>query len=134
MNVELIGSLLGAAAGLVAGPTAVMVFYVRGLRDDQRAQHLDLCRRMERIEAEAVRVERAVADVQRAYTTKDEWLRETMLARRQLERVGEVLGRVQADMDNLRGLAAQFGRAMQAIIELADRLGGRCSNAQERVG
>jgi hypothetical protein len=48
-----------------------------------------------------------------------------MLARQQLERLGEMLARLQADMENVRGLAGQFGRAVTALVELADRLAGR---------
>lgn len=124
---EMIGALVGALSALAAAPLTIIAFYVRAIRDDQRHTAGAFERQIGRLEADLRGAERVVEDIQRAYTTKEEWLRETMLARQQLERLGELLARLQADTENLRGLATQFGRATHAIIELADHLAGRLS-------
>ncbi len=122
---ETIAAMAGTVSVLVGPPLAVVIHHVRVLREDQRTTQRELGRRIEQLDGDVRRMERSVEDVQRAYTTKDEWLRETMLARRQLERLSELLARLQADMENVRGLTGQFGRAVNAIVEVADRLAGR---------
>ncbi|MFO0972757.1 MAG: hypothetical protein U1A27_04860 [Phycisphaerae bacterium] len=122
---QMVGAIVATVSALVGPLVVVVLFYVRGVRDDQRVGQEELSRRAERLEAEQGRVAAAVEGVQQAYTTKDEWLRETMLARQQLERLGEQLARMQADMEHVRGLANQLGRATNAIVELADHLAGR---------
>jgi len=122
---ETIAAMAGTVSALVGPPLAVVIHHVRVLREDQRTTQRELGRRIEQLDGDVRRMERSVEDVQRAYTTKDEWLRETMLARRQLERLSELLARLQADMENVRGLTGQFGRAVNAIVEVADRLAGR---------
>ncbi|MCK6457806.1 MAG: septation ring formation regulator EzrA [Phycisphaerae bacterium] len=122
-----LATVSGALAALVGVPLTMIVFYLRSLREEQRATLSIIRTRLEQVESDLRTVERNVDRIQQAYTTKDEWLRETMLARRQLERLSEVLARMQADMENLRGLTSQFGRATNAIIRLADQLAGRLS-------
>lgn len=122
---ETIAAVAGTVSALAGPPLAVIVSHVRAIREDQRTTHGDLRQRIELLDGDVRRLERAVEEVQRAYTTKDEWLRETMPARRQLERLSEVLARLQADMENIRGLVNHFGRATNAIVELADRVAGR---------
>lgn len=122
---QLVGTIVATVSALVGPPLAVVVFYVRGIRDDQRAANEDMQRRATALDADLSRLSKAVDEVRQAYTTKDEWLRETMLARQQLERLSELLARLQADMEHVRTLVNQFGRATNAIVELADHLAGR---------
>lgn len=122
---ETLTAVVGIASAVCGPPLGVILFYVRGFREDQRAANAMLQRRIEQLEEDLRRMAASLEAIQRGYTTKDEWVRETMLARKQLERLGELLARVQADMENARHLASQFGRATAAIIDLADRVGGR---------
>ena len=122
---ETVAAMAGTVSVLVGPPLAAVIHHVRALREDQRRTLAGLGRRIEQLDGDVRRLERSVEQVQRAYTTKDDWLRETMLARRQLERLSELLARLQADMEHVRGLTGQFGRAVTAIVEVADRLAGR---------
>ena len=128
LNWELIGTMIGALSMLVGIPLSAIVLYLRAIREEQRLLQVTLARRVEKIEAECQRVELAVEQVQRSYTTKEEWVRETMLARHQLERLTELMARLQAELESSRGLATQFVRATHAIIELAERLGQRLAD------
>lgn len=110
---------------MVGAPLAALVFYLRSIREEQRATFASLQQRIDQFEEEMARLRVAVETIQRAYTTKEEWLRETMLARGQLERMSAQLARLQADMENTRSLATQFGKATNAIIQLVDHLAGR---------
>ena len=40
-----------------------------------------------------------LADFEREYTTKEEWVRESMLARQQLERLTEMMARIEAELE-----------------------------------
>jgi DNA repair ATPase RecN len=120
-----VATIIGALSALVAAPMALVIFYLRAIREDQRETLAALRRHLHALEVDLRRTDAAVENIARAYTTKEEWLRETMLARRQLERLSEQLARLAADMDNTRNLATQFGRATHAIIQLADQLAGR---------
>jgi len=128
LNWELIGTMIGALSMLVGIPLSAIVLYLRAIREEQRLLQVTLARRVEKIEAECQRVELAVVQVQRSYTTKEEWVRETMLARNQLERLTELMARLQAELESSRGLATQFVRATHAIIELTERLGQRLAD------
>ncbi|MFQ5411614.1 MAG: hypothetical protein ACE5EC_04930 [Phycisphaerae bacterium] len=128
LNWEWVGTVIGVLSTLVAVPLTAIVFYLRAIREDQRLAQDRLNRSMEKIEAECQRVEASVESVKRRYTTREEWMRETMLARTQLGRLTELMARLQAELESSRGLATQFVRATNAIIELTERLGRRLSD------
>ena len=128
LNWELIGTMIGALSMLVGIPLSAIVLYLRAIREEQRLLQVTLARRVEKIETECQRVELSVEQVQRSYTTKEEWVRETMLARHQLERLTELMARLQSELESSRGLATQFVRATHAIIELTERLGQRLAD------
>lgn len=132
LNWELIGAMIGALSMLVGIPLSAIVMYLRAIREEQRMLQVTLARRVEKIEAECRRVDLSVEQVQRNYTTKEEWVRETMLARNQLERLTELMARLQAELESSRGLATQFVRATHAIIELTERLGQRLADVPGR--
>jgi hypothetical protein len=50
---------------------------------------------------------------ERDYTTKEEWLRESMHARRQLERLSEMVGKLQVGVEHTSDLAARFLQAVE---------------------
>lgn len=99
---ELITALLAVLAPLVGVPLGIITFYLRALRDDQRTRHTDLARRLDILEAAAPALRENLADVERNYTTKEEWLRELMLARARLEKLAAVAARLQAVEEQLR--------------------------------
>ncbi len=125
----LIATIVGAAATLIGVPLTAIVFYLKAIREDQRELRASVQSRVSRIETEFERMESAIARVERRYTTRDDWMREAMLARSQLTRLTEMTARLHAEMESSRALATQFVRATHAIIELAERLGQRITSA-----
>ncbi|MCH8145924.1 MAG: hypothetical protein IIA55_14520 [Gemmatimonadetes bacterium] len=99
--VESAGPLLTVLTPLVAVPLTVITFYLRSLREHQVSWHADLVRRVESVEASVVTVREAVAEFERDYTTKEEWLRECMMARRTLEQLSETTVRIETTMQGL---------------------------------
>jgi hypothetical protein len=87
---------------LVAAPLTVLTFYLRSIREQQVYAQTTLVRRVERVEASFIDVRRALADVPRDYVAKEEWLRESLHARRLLESLVETVARVEAGLEHLR--------------------------------
>jgi hypothetical protein len=98
---ESTGALLTIIVPLVAVPLTVITFYLRSSREHQVSRHADLLRRADSLEAAVADLRRALNDFERDYTTKEEWLRECMLARRTLEQLTETTVRIETTMQNL---------------------------------
>jgi hypothetical protein len=99
---ELAGTLLTILTPLVAVPLTVITFYLRSLREHQVSRHADLARRVEAAESNLSELRRMLAEFERDYTTKEEWLRECMLARRSLEHLNEAAVRTDTTVGELR--------------------------------
>ena len=95
---ERVGIFLSVLVPLVAVPLTVITFYLRTLREHQLTRQQELAQRLDdqRHELEALR--RSVADFERDFTTKEEWLRECLHARRVLERLTVVTAGLEASM------------------------------------
>ncbi len=115
-------TLIGTLSALVGVPLAVIGLYLRAIREDQKAVRDHVSKRVDTVEAECRRIKQTVDEIEAGYTSKEEWLRETMLARSQLVRLSELMARLQAELESSRALATQFHRVTNAIIELTDRL------------
>ena len=83
-------------APLAAVPLAAITFYLRSLREYQVTRHAELVRRFELVESITSDLRKCVAGFERDYTTKEEWLRECMYARGRVERIAEILARIEA--------------------------------------
>ena len=129
---QLITAMIATVSALVGAPLGAILFYLRAIREDQHARQAAVDQRLGALESDLRQLQHAVDDLERNYTTKEEWIRETMLARQQLERLSELMARIQAELEQSRGLATQFLRATNAIIELAERLAANVA-AQARV-
>lgn len=123
INWQLLGTVIGALSALVGVPLTAIVLYLRAIREDQRTVQAALARRVDGIEAECRRIELSADQIERGCTPKEEWVRESMLTRKQLTRLTELIARLQAELESSRALASQFARTTNAIIQLADRLG-----------
>ena len=55
---------------------------------------------------------------EREYATKEEWVRESMLARQRLEKLTEIVTRIETELENGQGMAAELGRATAAMVEM----------------
>jgi hypothetical protein len=92
---ESAGTLLAVLTPLVAVPLTVITFYLRSLREHQVTWHADLVRRMEGTEKTMVELREHLSDFERDYTSKEEWLRESLGARRQIEQLKETAIRIE---------------------------------------
>lgn len=99
--VETAGIVLSVVSPLVAVPLTILTFYLRSLREHQMTRHADVVREVESIRAATVELRKALAEIERDYTTKEEWLRECMDARRALERLSRSTVRMEATMGTL---------------------------------
>lgn len=95
---ESIGTLLTVLTPLVAVPLTVITFYLRSLREHQLSRHGELVRRIESVEGSTLELRKAMDEFERDYTTKEEWLRELMNARRMLEQWMETAARMDATL------------------------------------
>lgn len=114
---ELAPVLLTIITPLVAVPLTMITFYLRSLREHQATGLTELGRRVDLVQGSAERLQRTQAEFERDYTTKEEWLRETMWARRNLEVLRDTAVRLEARLGasecglatNDRRTACDFG-------------------------
>jgi len=108
---ESAATFLTVLTPLVAVPLTVLTFYLRSLREQQLAAHRELVRRIDDLESQTVELRGGLSDVARDFTTKEEWLRECMLARRSIEQLREAAVRMETMMNGyasvLRGSAPE---------------------------
>lgn len=116
---ESAGTLLTILTPLVAVPLTVITFYLRSLREHQVSWHADLIRRVESIEMSMAELRRALADFERDYTTKEEWLRESTIARGTLERLKESTVRMETRLQSGRARGALEDQSRTASQTLA---------------
>jgi len=75
-------------APLVAVPLTLITFYLRSMREDQLTRYSELLQRTRMNEATIAELMQRLRDFERNYTTKEEWLRETMRTARTIEQLG----------------------------------------------
>ena len=102
--------LLGVMAPLVGIPLMVIMMYLKAIREHQATTMAEITRRIDAMEASIRDLLRSTADFEREYTTKEEWVRESMLSRQQLERLTEIVTRIEAELETEKGLAAELSR------------------------
>jgi|GEM_PF-727690 len=124
-----IAVMVGVLSSLLGAPLAAITMYLRTIRDQQSSTMLELANRIERIETSIRDLLQSTSEFEREYATKEEWVRESMLARQRLERLTELVTRIQAELESGQSMAAQLGQAAAAITRLADNwhMHGECS-------
>ena len=122
MSWEQIGVIVGALSPLVGAPLVMIALYLRAIREHQTSAMAGVSHRIEVIELSIRDLLRSTADLDREFATKEEWVRESMLARQNLERLTEMVTRIQTELENGQGLAAELGRMTSAIVELVGQL------------
>lgn len=125
MGMSELGILIGVFSPLVGVPLVVITLYLRAIREHQTVSMSEMTHRIETMESAIRELLRATANFEREYATKEEWLRESMLARQRLERLTEAITRIQADLENGQGVAGELGRLTTAMIEVLRVLGGK---------
>ena len=118
MTWEQIATLVGILSPLVGVPLTVITLYLRAIREHQTSTMAEIKPRTEAMESSIRDLLRSTADFEREYATKEEWVRESMLARQRLERLTEMVTRIEVELENGQGLAGELTRATQAIVEL----------------
>lgn len=93
---ETAAAVAAVLAPLAAVPLTVLTFHLRALGEQHRSRQEELARRVESLEAALTAVRAELAQTQRDYTGKEEWLRESVAARGQIERLGERVTRLEA--------------------------------------
>jgi hypothetical protein len=127
MSWDQIGIVVGALSPLVGVPLVMITLYLRAIREHQTQSMASVSHRIEIIELSIRDLLRSTADLDREFATKEEWVREAMLARQGLERLTEMVTRIQTELENGQSLAAELGRMTASILELAGRMAcGKC--------
>lgn len=122
MNWEQIGVIVGALSPLVGVPLVMITLYLRAIREHQTHSMAGVSHRIETVEVAIRDLLKSTADLDREFATKEEWIRESMLARQGLERLTEMVTRIQTELENGQSLAAELGRMTASILELANRV------------
>ena len=117
-----LGMLVAVLSPLVGVPLVMITLYLRAIREHQTSTLSEITRRIDAMEMSMRDVLRSTADFEREYATKEEWVRESMLARQRLERLTEMVTRIEADLENGQSVAAEIGRSTAAMVELVRRL------------
>ena len=134
MGWEQVAVLIGVLSPLVGVPLTAITLYLRAIREHQTTTMAEMAHRMETMESSIRDLLRATAEFEREYTTKEEWVRESMLARQRIEKLTEMVTRIQADVENGQGLAAELGRATTAMIEVVRQAEHRFERSDARSG
>ena len=121
LDLTTLSVLVGIVASLVGAPLTVVMFYLRTIRDHQATRYADTLRRLDAVESSIRELTRTINEFERDYTTKEEWLRESLHARRQLENLTELTARIHADMESYPQLFTQFSRAADAIVVMSNQ-------------
>lgn len=119
---EQIGVLVSVLSPLVGVPLAVITLYLRAIREHQTHTTAEITHRIQTIEAAMHDLLKGVAEFEREYATKEEWVRESMFTRQRLDKLTEMMTRVQTELETGHGVAAQMGRIAGAIMEAIRRL------------
>ncbi len=108
-----VASVVAILAPLVAVPLGVISLYLRSIRDQQTSKHMETLQRIETLEQSIRGLAQMVNTFERDYTTKEEWLRESMHARSQLERLTEMVGKLQVSVEHTGDIAAALVKAVE---------------------
>ena len=118
---ESFGTLLGVLTPLLVVPLTVITFYLRSLREQQTTGHGEVVRRVESIERTAEGLRDAITNFERDFTTKEEWLRECMLARQTLNWLSKKVVQMETAMDAPRH---SYGGGACEKLSVGHRHGG----------
>ena len=129
---ESAGMLLTVLTPLVAVPLTVITFYLRSVREHQISWHGELVRRVESLEGTATELRKSIADFERDYTTKEEWLRECMHARQGLQRLTETTVRIDTALQSGLVDRGSIARAEQGWNDRAVAVDARPVTRDER--
>ena len=124
---ESIGTLFMALTSIVAIPLTILTFYLRSLREQHASWQRELIRRIDMMESAMTELRKGLAELERDYTTKEEWLRECMYARRMIQQLIETTVRIETviDRDGMKRPAVQDKRSLyeESMITESGKIG-----------
>jgi len=121
-NWQRAATVLAVLTPLVGVPVTVFTFYLKGLRAQQRSRGAELGERLAILDAGVERLREEISALRRDCALKEDWLRESLWARRQIERMSTALTRAQAQLEGAATAAAVADRAMRAVAQLEQRM------------
>lgn len=104
------GVLVGVLAPLVGVPLTVLTFHLRSAREQQMLRLAQLEQRLDQLGGVARRMREELAAVRRDVATKEEWLRESLWARGEIERQAVALARLETQVAGLASRRRGEGR------------------------
>lgn len=131
---QMTATLLAVLAPLVGVPLAAITFYLRSLREQQVGRWGDLSRRADILDAAMTRLERELAALRRDGATKEEWLRESLWARSQIERLTASMARAETELDGMITLLATTERTERRVAALGESLQASGEGRHKELG
>ena len=129
---EYLGGLLAVLTPLVGIPLTAITFYLRALREQHTGKLSELVQRADRLDELADTLNRRINEVERDCTTKEEWIRESMLARGERQWLTEAVVGLQAETQAADGgLAGRIDRATRATLAASEQLERLCESLNE---
>ena len=122
--------LVGVLSSLIGVPLMMIMLYLRTIRDQQRESMKEMTKRIETIEGSVHDLLRSTVEFEREYATKEEWVRESMLARQRLEKLTEMVTRIEAELENRREVASALGK-LTSVLNENIRQAGRQSSVEK---
>ena len=98
-----VAALLAVLTPLAGVPLTAILFYLRGLREQYAGRAAHLLTRVDRLEGLTDTLIQRITDMERNCATREEWIRESMLARRERRRLIEGVVRLQTRVHEANG-------------------------------
>jgi len=124
MNWEQVALVVGVLSPLLGVPMAMIALYLRAIRDHQTSGIGEIKHRIQIMDAAIHELLKSTADFEHQYTTKEEWVRESMFARQRMDRLTELVTRIQASLENGHGIAAELSRVATAMTQAMTKEAG----------
>ncbi len=107
-------AMVAVVAPLVALPLTVVMFHLKALREHQVSRREELARRIDTVDQSLGSARRTLVEIQRDYTTKEEWLRESMASRHHFERMLAAVTRLETEISVVRGWSQYIESRLRA--------------------
>ena len=99
MWIESITVLLTVLTPMVGVPMTLITFYLRSMREQQASWQSEFGKKVDGLSEVVVELRRDLVQVERDFTTKEEWLRECMHGRRQMESLIQSVTRLEGKVE-----------------------------------
>ena len=125
-----IATAIAVTAPLVGAPLTAITFYVRTLREQITGKLGELTQRVDHLDGLVEALSQRVREVDRDFVNKEEWVRESMLARGERQWLSEAVVRLETGIETTRdgaGPAGRMDRAAQALVAASAKLESACN-------